>query len=105
MITKTKQVGDPDSDLREAFKVVNISKRSKIQNNQKIFLNFDEIIKPQVFDIDGDGIITHRELRLIMNSLGQEVSAADIDEMIKEADSNCRKKNVLAIQLFKKYLY
>lgn len=24
-----------------------------------------------------------------MNSLGQTVSAADIDEMIKEADSNC----------------
>lgn len=61
MITKTKQVGDPDSDLREAFKV---------------------------FDLDGDGIITHRELKLIMNSLGQQVSAADIDEMIKEADSN-----------------
>lgn len=44
----------------------------------------------QVFDIDGDGVITHRELRLIMNSLGQSVSAADIDEMIKEADSNCK---------------
>ena len=43
----------------------------------------------KVFDIDGDGIITHRELRLIMNSLGQQVSAADIDEMIKEADTNC----------------
>jgi Ca2+-binding EF-hand superfamily protein len=44
-----------------------------------------------VFDLDGDGIITHRELKLIMNSLGQQVSAADIDEMIKEADSNCKK--------------
>ena len=25
-----------------------------------------------------------------MNSLGQSVSAADIDEMMKEADSNCK---------------
>jgi Ca2+-binding EF-hand superfamily protein len=63
MIGKTKGVTDPDADLRDAFKV---------------------------FDIDGDGIITARELKLIMNSLGQSVSEADIDEMIKEADTDCK---------------
>ena len=63
MLDKTKVVSDPDADLRDAFKV---------------------------FDIDGDGIITARELKLIMNTLGQSVSEADIDEMIKEADTDCK---------------
>jgi Ca2+-binding EF-hand superfamily protein len=63
MLDKTKVVSDPDADLRDAFKV---------------------------FDIDGDGIITARELKLIMNTLGQSVSEDDIDEMIKEADTDCK---------------
>jgi len=95
MITKTKQVGDPDSDLREAFKVKNSMKnlfliklRKKLICIIKHYLFFN-LKFCKVFDIDGDGIITHKELRLIMNSLGQQVSAADIDEMIKEADTNC----------------
>lgn len=89
MLDKTKSVADPDADLREAFKV---------------------------FDLDGDGIITvinsakfhiyfykrpklycfshfkkAKELKLVMHSLGQTVSGSDIEEMIKEADTNCNK--------------
>ena len=64
MLGKTKGIkDDPDADLRDAFKV---------------------------FDIDGDGHITARELKLVMNSLGQSVSQSDIEDMIKEADTDCK---------------
>ena len=62
MITKTKSLTDPEADLRDAFKV---------------------------FDLDGDGLITAKELKLVMHSLGQDMTSLEIDEMIKEADSNC----------------
>lgn len=39
--------------------------------------------------IDGDGVITAKELKLVMHSLGQPVTGTDIEEMIKEADTNC----------------
>lgn len=63
MLDKTKSIADPEADLKEAFKV---------------------------FDLDGDGIITAKELKLVMHSLGQPVSGSDIEDMIKEADQNCK---------------
>jgi calmodulin len=60
MLSRTRPV-NPEQDLRAAFKV---------------------------FDLDGDGMISQKELKLVMHSLGHKFSNREIEEMIKEADSN-----------------
>ena len=39
-----------------------------------------------VFDKDKDGFINARELKQVMNNLGEKLTDADISEMIREAD-------------------
>lgn len=60
MSRKVKK-SDTDSELREAF---------------------------NIFDRDGSGTINADELRQVMKALGEDLSDAEIDEMIKEADKN-----------------
>jgi len=52
---------DTEEELREAFKV---------------------------FDRDGNGYISAAELRHVMTSIGEKLSESEVDEMIREADSN-----------------
>ena len=40
----------------------------------------------EVFDKDGSGTISADELRAVMKSLGEDLTDAEIDEMVKEAD-------------------
>ena len=40
----------------------------------------------QVFDRDGDGLISEEELRLTMNNLGEPLTEAEVKSMIAEAD-------------------
>ena len=42
----------------------------------------------RVFDRDGSGTISADELRQVMKSLGENLTEDEIDEMLKEADSN-----------------
>jgi hypothetical protein len=42
----------------------------------------------RIFDKDDDGFISVEELRHIMQSLGEKMSDADLDEMIAEADAD-----------------
>lgn len=42
----------------------------------------------KIFDKDGDGYISHSELRLIMNTLGEKLTDEELDEMMKIADVN-----------------
>ncbi|XP_033763698.1 calmodulin-A-like [Pecten maximus] len=42
----------------------------------------------RVFDKDGNGFISASELRHVMLSLGEKLTDEEVDEMIKEADSN-----------------
>lgn len=58
MSRKMKDV-DSEEELREAFKV---------------------------FDKDGNGFISAAELRHVMTNLGEKLSDAEVDEMIREAD-------------------
>jgi len=47
----------------------------------------EELIEAfKVFDRDGNGYISSTELKLVINSLGEELSKEDIDDMIKEVD-------------------
>ena len=40
----------------------------------------------RVFDKDGNGFISASELRHVMNNLGEKLTDAEVDEMIREAD-------------------
>ncbi len=42
----------------------------------------------KVFDADGNGTISKVELKRVMDMLGEKLSDAQIDEMMKEADLN-----------------
>ena len=42
----------------------------------------------RVFDTDGDGYITKDELKQVMQQLDPDMSDADIDDMMVEADTN-----------------
>jgi calmodulin len=42
----------------------------------------------KVFDRDGSGTISASELKAVMKSLGENLSDAEIDEMIREADKD-----------------
>lgn len=42
----------------------------------------------KVFDADGNGTISKAELKRVMDMLGEKLSDAQIDEMMKEADTN-----------------
>ncbi|RCK56101.1 Vacuolar protein sorting-associated protein 13 [Candida viswanathii] len=42
----------------------------------------------KVFDRNGDGKISAAELRHVLTSIGEKLSDADVDQMIKEADTN-----------------
>ena len=52
--------------------------------------DFDEDLRNvfRVFDKDGNGFITPAELKQAMLGLEEDVTDEDIEEMIKEADSN-----------------
>ncbi|KAI0559406.1 calmodulin [Gracilaria domingensis] len=42
----------------------------------------------KVFDKDGSGKISAEELRQVMSNLGEQLSDAEVEEMIREADTN-----------------
>ncbi|CAG87080.2 DEHA2D10582p [Debaryomyces hansenii CBS767] len=42
----------------------------------------------KVFDRNGDGKISAAELRHVLTSIGEKLSDADVDQMIREADVN-----------------
>eukprot|EP00448_Togula_jolla_P009181 CAMPEP_0170607114 /NCGR_PEP_ID=MMETSP0224-20130122/20879_1 /TAXON_ID=285029 /ORGANISM="Togula jolla, Strain CCCM 725" /LENGTH=154 /DNA_ID=CAMNT_0010932253 /DNA_START=81 /DNA_END=545 /DNA_ORIENTATION=- len=49
----------------------------------------EELIEAfKVFDRDGDGYISAGELRHSMTNLGEKLTDAEVDEMIKEADTD-----------------
>ena len=42
----------------------------------------------KIFDLDGDGKISREELGTVLRSLGETLTDADVEQMIKDADAN-----------------
>merc|ERR1719232_787852 len=64
---------DPtEEDLRDMIRNVDTNANGAIDFN--------------VFDRDGDGLISEEELRLTMNNLGEPLTEAEVKSMIAEAD-------------------
>lgn len=61
MAKKVKDSGDESEELKEAFRV---------------------------FDKDGNGFISASELRHVMTNLGERLTDEEVDDMIKEADTD-----------------
>lgn len=46
----------------------------------------------KIFDRDGDGYITVKELRYLMTNLGERYTEEEVTEMIREVDLDCKGK-------------
>ena len=53
------------------------------------FLEFKEAFS--LFDKDGDGTVTTKELGTVMRSLGQNPTEAELQDMINEVDADGKK--------------
>lgn len=51
-----------------------------------IYQEYELSSSNRVFDKDNDGLISSSELRHVMMNLGERLSEADVDDMIKDAD-------------------
>jgi Ca2+-binding EF-hand superfamily protein len=81
MMTRKGKSHDPEQELRDAFAV----RHGLISPNPEETLTKECI---QVFDRDGTGTISREELRHVMKSIGEQLTEAEIDEMIKLADKD-----------------
>lgn len=59
------------------------------QSQRTSFSEFKDIFK--LFDQDGDGTITTKELATVMRSLGQNPSEQELRQMVKMVDSDSNK--------------
>ena len=79
MIREVELDGNGTIDFKE-FLCLMVKKMKDTDTDEELLEAF------KVFDRDGNGFITSHELRNIMNSLGENLSPEEIEEMIKEAD-------------------
>ena len=56
-----------------------------------------------MFDKNNDGFISNNELRHVMTSLGERLSQEEVDDMIREADSDGDGQVNYEGNLFQKY--
>lgn len=61
----------------------------KFADNQSLFCLFIEFKEAfSLFDKDGDGTISSKELGTVMRSLGQNPTEADLQDMVNEVDAD-----------------
>ena len=74
MMAKKENDEEAEEEIREAFKVFDGVKKSKVWD---IFLTVSQ---------DGNGFISRVELRHVMMNLGEKISEEECDAMVDEAD-------------------
>ena len=79
MIREVDLDGNGTIDFKE-FLCLMVKKMKDTDTDEELLEAF------KVFDRDGNGFITSHELRNVMNSLGENLTPEEIEEMIKEAD-------------------
>lgn len=79
MIQQADQDGDGSIDFLEFLEVM----ASKIGEN-----SFEDDLREafQLFDRDNNGYISKREMRFVMSSLGEQITDAGVDNMMREVD-------------------
>ncbi|XP_055297240.1 calmodulin-like isoform X2 [Sitodiplosis mosellana] len=87
-----------ENELRNMVNEVDINGNGTIEFNEfllmmskkmKVAEGEDELKEAfRVFDKNNDGLISATELRHVMTNLGERLSDAEVDDMIKEADSD-----------------
>ncbi|KAI8141172.1 hypothetical protein BJV82DRAFT_179078 [Fennellomyces sp. T-0311] len=81
MIREVDADGSGSIDFKEFLSMLTRQKNS-VDRNQELAETF------KVFDVDGNGVISANELRDVMNSIGEKITQAELEQMIQEADIN-----------------
>lgn len=81
MIAEVDSDGNGTIDFAE-FLTLMARKMKNSDSKQEVLEAF------KVFDKDGSGKISAEELRQVMTSLGEKLTDKEVDEMMKEADTN-----------------
>ena len=79
MINEVDADGNGDVDFQE-FMALMCGKMKDTENEEELIEAF------KVIDRDGNGLISASELRHVMNNLGEQMTDADVDEMVRDAD-------------------
>ena len=79
MIREVDLDGNGTIDFKE-FLCLMVKKMKRTDTEEELLEAF------KVFDRDGNGYITSHELRYIMTNLGEGLTTAEVEEMVKEAD-------------------
>jgi len=85
MINEVDQDGNGTLDFEE-FLVMMAKKQIQMQNAEDNEEELKEAFK--VFDKDNNGYISAAELRHVMTNLGEKLTDEEVEEMIKEADTD-----------------
>ncbi|XP_071160615.1 calmodulin-like [Mytilus edulis] len=81
IIKEIDQKGNEGIDYEEFLELMSDAMRQQCTDD-----DYREVFN--VYDKDGNGIITSDEFRAAMNSMGENLSKAEAEEMIMEADSD-----------------
>ena len=81
MIAQNGNDGNGTMDFPEFLSLVK-KKMKDTSSDEEILAAFN------FYDMDGNGYVSARELRSIMLSLGEILTDAEVDEMIRDADVN-----------------
>ena len=79
MISEVDEDSNGSIDMKE-FVALMARRMQQVDTQEEIAEAF------RIFDKDGNGFISAQELANVMTSLGERLTEAEINEMIKEAD-------------------